>query len=86
MLPKSKEKLSRMSIQLMLAVIKRKLPANVTTWRTEKAGIPDAKRCKIQRDVKKSVDRVIYDNFSSLSNNQIYIELEDGFTVFGRLS
>ena len=37
----------------------------------EKAEIPDAKRCKIQRDVKKSVDKVIYNNFSSLINNPI---------------
>ena len=57
MLPKSKAKSSRKSIELKLAVIKRKLPENATTWEKEKAEIPDAKRCKIQRDVKKSVDR-----------------------------
>ena len=64
-------------MELKPAVIKRTLPENATTL--------DAKRCKIQRDVK-SVDKEIYDNFRSLSNNQIYIELRDGFALFGHLS
>ena len=61
------------------------VPENATTLEKEKA-ILDAKRCKIQRDVKKSVDKAIYDNFRGLSNNQIYIELRDGFTLFDRSS
>ena len=61
-------------MELKTAVINRTLPENATTLEKEKVEIPDAKRCKAQRDVKKSVDKVIYDNFRSLNNNQIYIE------------
>ena len=52
----------------------------------EKAETPDANRCKIQRDVKKNVDKAIYVNFRSLSNNQIFIEIRDGCTLFERLT
>ena len=72
-------------MELKPAVVKRALPENATTLEKEKE-IPDAKRCKIQRDVKKSVDKVIYENFRSLSNNHIHTDLRDGFTLFDRLS
>ena len=73
-------------MELNLAVIKRTHPENATTLEKEKAEIPEAKRCKIQRDVKKSVNKSIHDNFGSLSNNQIYIKIRNGFTLFDRLS
>ena len=52
----------------------------------EKAETPDANRCKSQLDVKKNVDKAIYDHFRSLSHNQIFIEIRDGFTLFERLT
>ena len=68
-------------MELNPAVIKRTLPEIVTTFEKDKAKIPDAKRCKVafvskhrenkKSDVKKSADKVIYDNFSNLGNNQI---------------
>ena len=62
------------------------LPGSATTLEKEKAEIPRAKCCKIQCDVKKHVDRAIYDNVRSLSNNQIYIKIRDGFTIMDRLT
>ena len=61
------------STELKPAVIKRTLPVNAATLEKEKAEIPDAKRCKIQRDVRQSVDKAIYDNFRSLNGYQIYV-------------
>ena len=54
-----------------LVVTKRKLPENAASLEKEKAETPDANRCKSQLDVKKNVDKAIYDHFTSLSHNQI---------------
>ena len=84
--PKSNSKSSRKSSELKPAVIKRTLLEKATTLEKEKAKIPDAERCKIQHDVKKSVGKAICDIFRSLGNNQIYIELRDGITLVDRLT
>ena len=55
--PKSKSKSSRQSTEPKLADIKRTLPENATTLEKENAEALDAKRCKIQRDVKKTCTR-----------------------------
>ena len=73
-------------MELKPAVIRRTLPHNATMLEKQKDEIPDAKRLKNQRDVKKSVDMAICDNFRSLSNNQTYIEIRDGFTLSDCLS
>ena len=84
--PTSKAKPSRKATKPKPAVIKRTLPEYATALEKEKALIPDTKRCKSQRDAKKNVDKAIYDNFRSLSNYQIHIEIRDGFTLFDRLT
>ena len=63
-------------------VIKRTLPENAVKLEKEKTEIPDTIRCKIELDVKKSVDKTIYDIFRSPSSIQIYIELRDNFTFW----
>ena len=68
-------------MELKLAVMKRTLPENATTLEKVKAEIPDAQRCKIPHDLRKSVDKAIYDTFWILSNDQIYMEFSDDFTV-----
>ena len=80
--PTSKAKPSRKATKPKPAIIKRTLPEYATALEKEKALIPDTKRCKSPRDAKKNVDKAIYDNFRSLSNYQIHIEIRDGFTLF----
>ena len=54
---KSKSKSSDKSMELKSIVIKRTLQENAIFLEKEKTEIPDTKRCKIQHDEKKSVNK-----------------------------
>ena len=76
-------KSSRKSTEPKPVAIKRTLPENATNLEKEQAETLDAKRYKIQHDVK-NVDKAMYDNFRNLSNIQIYIGIRDSSTLFDR--